>query len=95
MKNFRNIIKLEEVSAIANMTPTSFCKYLKSKTGKTFSNLVNELRIGQVCKLFFDVNLSISDMCYQVGFNTLTNFNRNFKYFIKMTPTEYKKNLLQ
>jgi AraC-like DNA-binding protein len=91
MKNFTNIIKLEEVSSIANMTPTSFCKYFKSKTGKTFSNLVNELRIGQACKLFVDANLSVSDVCYHVGFNNLTNFNKTFKQFLKMTPTEYKK----
>jgi AraC-like DNA-binding protein len=91
MKNFTNIIKLEEVSSIANMTPTSFCKYFKNKTGKTFSNLVNELRIGQACKLFVDANLSVSDVCYSVGFNNLTNFNKTFKQFLKMTPTEYKK----
>ena len=93
MKNFTDIIKLGKVSSIANLTPTAFCKYFKSKTGKTFSSFVNEVRIGQACKLIFNVNLNISQICYSCGFNNLTNFNRNFKNFTKMTPTEYKKNL--
>ena len=93
MKNFTGIIKLDEISSIANMTSTSFCKYFKSKTGKTFSNFVNEVRIGQACKLFLNINLSISQVCYSCGFNNLTNFNRNFKHFTKMTPTKYKNNL--
>lgn len=93
MKNFTNIIKLGEVSSIANMTSTSFCKYFKFKTGKTFSSFVNEVRIGQACKLILNESLNISEICYSCGFNNLTNFNRNFKHFTKMTPTEYKKNL--
>jgi AraC-like DNA-binding protein len=93
MKNFTEIIKLGEISAIANMTSTSFCKYFKCKTGKTFSNFVNEVRIGQACKSFLNENMYISQVCYSCGFNNLTNFNRNFKHFTRMTPTEYKKSL--
>jgi AraC-like DNA-binding protein len=93
MDNFTDVIKLGDVSSIANMTSTSFCKYFKSKTGKTFSGFVNEVRIGQACKLILNENLNMSQICYSCGFNNLTNFNRNFKHFTKMTPTEYKKNL--
>lgn len=93
MKNFTEVIKLSEISSIANMTSTSFCKYFKGKTGKTFSNFVNEVRIGQACKLMLNDRLTVSEICYSCGFNNLTNFNRNFKHFTKMTPTEYKKNL--
>jgi AraC-like DNA-binding protein len=93
MKNFSDVIRLDEISAIANMAPTSFCKYFKSKTGKTFANFVNEVRIGQACKLFFNENLNISQVCYSCGFNNLTSFNKNFKHFSRMTPTEYRKNL--
>ena len=93
MKNFNDIIKLSEIASVANMTETSFCKYFKNKTGKTFSNFVNEVRIGQACKMILNQNLSMSDICYSCGFNNLTNFNRTFRHFMKMTPTEYKKNL--
>lgn len=94
MKNFTDTIKLSEISAIANMTSTSFCKYFKCKTGKTFSSFVNEVRIGQACKLISNESLNIAGICYSCGFNNLTNCNRNFKHFTKMTPTEYKKNIL-
>ena len=93
MNNFTHLIRLRDVSSIANMTSTSFCKYFKSKTRKTFSSFVNEVRIGQACKLILNESLNISEICYLCGFNNLTNFNKNFKHFIKMTPTEYKKNL--
>lgn len=93
MKNFTNNIRLQDVSAIANMTTTSFCKYFKVKTGKTFSNFVNELRIGEATKLLYDPNNSIAQICYSCGFNNMTNFNKTFRSFTKMTPTEYKKNM--
>lgn len=93
IKNFTGTIKLNDVSSIANMTPTSFCKYFKYKTGKNFSNFVNEVRIGQACKLFYNEDLTVSEVCYSCGFNNPTNFNKNFKIFTGMTPTEYKKSL--
>lgn len=93
MTNLAESITLNDVSAIANMTSTSFCKYFKGKTGKTFSSFVNEVRIGQACKLMLNDRLTFAEICYTCGFNNLTNFNRNFKHFTRMTPTEYKKNL--
>lgn len=93
MKNFTNPIGLNDISSIANMTPSSFSKYFKNKTGKTFLNFVNEVRIGHACKLFCDGHLNISQVCYSCGFNNLTNFNKNFKYFTKLTPTQYKKTI--
>lgn len=90
---FTEEISLEEIADIANMTPTAFCKYFKSKTQKTFSNFVNEVRVGYACKLLFDDNLTISQVCYKCGFNNLTSFNENFKYFNKRTPSEYRLSL--
>lgn len=88
--HFTDEISLEDIAGIANMTPTAFCKYFKGKTQKTFSNFVNEVRIGYACKLLFDENLTVSQICYKCGFNNLTNFNKNFKHFTKKTPSTYK-----
>jgi AraC-like DNA-binding protein len=93
--NYSDPIKLHDVSSLANMTPSAFCKYFKCKTGRTFTSFVNEVRIGQACKLFCNVNMSISEVCYSCGFNNLTNFNRNFKHFTKKTPSEYRRDLKQ
>jgi AraC-like DNA-binding protein len=93
MNNFTDKITLDDIASIANMTPPAFCKYFKSKTKKTFSSFVNEIRIGYACKLLMDDNLDISQICFRCGYNNLTNFNKNFKHFIKMIPTDYKARL--
>lgn len=88
--NFDKKIELEEISSIAHMTPNSFCRYFKKQTHKSFSQYLNEIRIMNACKLLIEGKLQITTICYQSGFNTITNFNRQFKSLMKMTPSEYK-----
>jgi len=90
MEHFTEEIMLEHIASIANLTPTSFCKFFKTKTNKTFSNFVNEVRIASACKLLCDDNLSISQICFNCGYNNLTNFNKNFKQITTMVPSVYK-----
>ncbi len=93
MNNFTEQIALKDVSMLANMTTASFCKYFKAQTQKTFTHFVNEVRIGYACKLLYNDNLSISQICFQSGFNNLTNFNRNFKHYTKISPSDFKKKI--
>ena len=93
MEHFAEDIMLEDIASVANMTPTAFCKFFKVKTKKTFSHFVNEVRITHACKLLFNDDLSISQICFGCGFNNLTNFNKNFKRFTNMVPSEYKASL--
>jgi AraC-like DNA-binding protein len=88
--HFTEPIMLEDIAAVAYMTPTAFCKFFKNKTQKTFSNFVNEVRIGYACKLLINEDLTVSQICYECGFNNLTSFNTNFKRFKAMSPSEYK-----
>ncbi len=90
MKNFRNRITLEEVATIANMTPTSFSRYFKTHANKTFSEFLMEIRIGYSCKLLIEKKMNISQACYESGFNTLSNFNRQFKAVTHYSPLNYK-----
>lgn len=90
MENFTNKISLDEVSDIAFMTPPAFCKYFKNRTNKTFSNFVNEIRIGYACELLLQGNSDISSIAYLAGFNNFTSFNKNFKKFTKVTPSEFR-----
>ncbi len=94
MENFTNKITLEEVSAIAFMTPPAFCKYFKQKTNKTFSNFVNEIRIGYACELLMNESQDIANIAFLAGFNNFTSFNKNFKKFTKLTPSEFRSKLL-
>ena len=91
MKNFREKITLDNVAAIANMSPTSFSRYFKIHANKTFSDFLTEIRIGYSCKLLISQKMNISQVCYDSGFNTLSNFNRQFKAFTHYNPIEYRK----
>ena len=92
--NHSKPISLEEVSNVALMTPTSFCRYFKTCTNKTFFNFLNEFRIGKSCQLLINDQKSIKEICYEVGFNSLTDFNRTFKSFKDETPTSYRNRIL-
>lgn len=91
MKNFREKITLEEVAAIANMSPSSFSRYFKMHANKTFSDFLAEIRIGYSCKLLIEKKMNVSQVCYDSGFHTLSNFNRKFKSITHYNPLEYKK----
>lgn len=91
MKNFRSKIQLEEVAAMANMTPSSFSRYFKTHANKTFSDFVSEIRIGNACKLLIEEQTNVAQACYASGFHTLSNFNRQFKRITQRSPLEYKK----
>lgn len=95
MKNFREKISLDDVAAIANMSPPSFSRYFKMHANKTFSDFLTEIRIGYSCKLLIEKKISISEACYESGFNTLSNFNRQFKEVTHHSPFEYRKKYLE
>ncbi len=88
-ENFENKIELEQVASIAYMTPNAFCRYFKKRTRKSFTQYLNEIRLRHACKLLIEGEMQIATVCYQSGFNTLTNFNRQFKALMNCTPSEY------
>lgn len=90
MKNFRDKITLEEAASLANMTSTSFSRYFRMHANKTFSDFVTGIRIGYSCKLLIEKRMSIAQACYESGFNTLSNFNRQFKQYTQTTPLQYR-----
>lgn len=91
MDNYNNHITLDDVANEAYMTPQAFCRYFKKRTGNTFVTFLNEIRINDACKSLLTGKHkdSISGVAYQVGFNSLTNFNRAFKSVIGQSPKAY------
>ncbi len=87
--NFQRNISLEEVSDIIGMTPTSFCRYFKKHTNKSFHTILNEIRIGHACKLLLENKMNISGICYESGFNNVSNFNEQFKKIKGIAPSLY------
>ncbi len=90
MKHFKRKIALSELAELTNMTPTSFSRYFKAHANKTFSEFVSEIRIGQACKLLIEQKMNASQACYESGFQTLSNFNKQFKSITDRTPIAYK-----
>jgi AraC-like DNA-binding protein len=90
VKNFNHEVRLEDVANLANMTPTSFCKYFKSHTDRTFSKFLNEIRIEHACQLLKEKRYNISQIYPKCGFNNFSNFNRSFKKLKHMSPSEYR-----
>lgn len=93
LTHFHDTIKLEDVADVAGLTPSAFCRYFKTRTNKTFVDFVSEVRIGHACKLLTNSDLSISQICYESGFRTLSNFNRQFRTVTGQTPSQYVKSI--
>lgn len=94
VKNFKRKIQLEEIAAVANISPNSFCRYFKSRTRKTYSQFLIELRVGHACKLLIENNVSIKQLCYESGFNNFTSFHKYFKYITGKSPLNYQKEFI-
>lgn len=93
MQNFKEPIQLSVIADVAGMTVPAFCSYFKKRTKKTYIDFVNEVRIGFACKLLLTTQKSVLDVCYESGFNTVANFNRQFFKIKEMTPSLYRKKL--
>ncbi|WP_405382724.1 AraC family transcriptional regulator [Maribacter sp. LLG6340-A2] len=91
MNNFKRKMTLHELAQLTNMTPTSFSRYFKLHANKSFSEFVSEIRIGHACKLLIEQKMNVSQACYESGFSTLSNFNKQFKAITQRTPLAYKK----
>lgn len=90
-KNFNQPIGSKDVAEIAKMNPSAFSRFFKRIHRKTFTRYLNEIRIGYACKLLIENRNNITPVCYESGFNNISNFNRHFKSIMGMSPSEYIK----
>ncbi|WPR77741.1 AraC family transcriptional regulator [Algoriphagus sp. NG3] len=94
LAHYRDDISLEKISSIANLSVTSFARYFKQMTNKTFFEFLIEIRISNVCRALIEDQLPIEVICYECGFNNVSNFYRHFKKVTGMTPHNYKRQYL-
>ena len=90
--NYDSYITLNDVADIACLTPNSFCRFFKRVTNKSFTQFLNEVRIRNAARILVQRDLPISEVCYMVGYRSITNFNRQFKEIIGKTPKQYRAN---
>ncbi len=88
--NFTRQITLEEIADKVSMTEPAFCRYLKKATGKTFTKLVNEYRVVHATKLLNESQLSITDVCFESGFNNFSHFNKLFNEITGKSASKYR-----
>lgn len=89
LNHFSDELHLDTIADLVGMTAPAFCRYFKARANKTFSTFVSEVRVGHACKLLTNGNLSITQISYESGFRTLSNFNRQFKDITGQTPSQY------
>lgn len=89
--NYSDDISLKDISDVACMTTNSLCRYFKKITNKSFIDFLNEIRIRNAARLLAqDTNLNISEVCYIVGYKSITNFNHQFKIIMGTNPKNYR-----
>ncbi|MCQ9641519.1 AraC family transcriptional regulator [Chryseobacterium sp. WG14] len=91
LSRYMEKISLEEISEIASLSPNSFCKFFKSKTGKTYTQFVNEIRIGDACQKLIEDQMSVKEICFASGFNNFTSFHECFKNITGKSPLKYQQ----
>jgi AraC-like DNA-binding protein len=94
LENFRRKILLEEIANVAVISPNSFCRYFKSKTGKTYSRFLTEVKVGHACRLLIENKLNIKQLCYESGFNNMASFHKYFKMTTGKSPLSYQKEFI-
>lgn len=91
LENFKENVTSKKAASLAYLNEAAFCRYFKRQTKKTFSQFVNQVRIVHATSLLLDKNLNVGDVCYQCGFNSISYFNRQFKYITGQSPLAYRK----
>lgn len=89
--NFHKHIPLNAAAKELAMGEVTFSRFIKSKTGKTYIEFLNDVRIGYASRYLIEKNENVSEIAYKTGFNNLVSFNRTFKKLKGKTPTHFRE----
>ncbi len=93
IENYDRGVSLRDAAEIAGMSESSFSRKFQKATGNRFVDFVNRVRIGRACVLLAETDQQISTICYEVGFNNVANFNRQFSRLKQCTPGKYRRQM--
>jgi len=88
--NYNRRVTLAEVAQVIHMPEASFSRFIKKRTGKTFTDSLNEIRLGHASRMLIDSTTTVAEIAYECGFNNISNFNRIFKRKKQYTPNEFR-----
>jgi AraC-like DNA-binding protein len=95
LKHSCDRIQLRRIARVAGLAENSFCRYFRSRTGKTYSRFLTEIRVGQACRLLIEDKLSVKEICFSSGFNNFSCFFSKFKSVTGKTPRQYKQAIIR
>jgi AraC-like DNA-binding protein len=88
--SYTETLRLADVARIVEMEPSTFSRFFKKQTGHTFARFVNQLRVNHACRHLAATDKTITEVCFEAGFNNTANFNRQFFAFCGETPSSYR-----
>lgn len=92
LARYREDISLQEIASVAHLSVTSFCRYFKMMTKKTFKDFLIEVRISHAKRMLIESRQHTTEaICFECGFSNRSNFFRHFKRFVGCTPLAYKR----
>ncbi len=89
--NFRRDIRLADLAGALGLSEWACSRFFKKNTGNSFTDYVTMLRLGDACKLLSSSDMSVTDICYEVGYANVSNFNRTFLRLRGLTPSAYRR----
>lgn len=87
---YQQPMDVNTVAKNVHLTTAAFCRYFKKSTHLTFTDFLNQYRINQAKKLLLQ-DKTVSDACYETGFENLSHFNKTFKKFTGENPSAFRK----
>lgn len=90
--HYQEEIRLSQLADLVGMTPVAFSRFFRLRTGKTLSDYIIDIRLGFATRLLVDSSCTVAEICYDTGFNNLSNFNRMFKRKKGCSPKEFREN---
>ena len=90
--HYQDEIRLSQLAEMVGMTGVAFSRFFKLRTGKNLSDYIIDIRLGYAVRLLVDSTMSIAEICYECGFNNLSNFNRIFRKKKDCSPKEFREN---
>ena len=91
LENFKDTVSLSEAAEIAGMSEFSFSRFFKKNSGNNFVDYVRKLRVSHACRILSETNVPVTEVCFEVGYNNISNFNRHFLAEKSVTPSQYRR----
>ena len=88
--NYQKEIDVNEVARLCQLTTAAFCRYFKKSTHHTFTDFLNHFRINQSKKVLMQ-DKTVTEACYESGFENISYFNKTFKRFTGENPSTFRK----